>query len=169
MPQAFDAFAITLNVTDWPEVQAGIVRFAVQFTDPPALTPGKDCCWPSMSITMSSDSVPQFVAEPLTVIAEPGQAASGLHSAAAETQGGALQVTVASACAVVDTPPPLTQAVLNVPVTSTTFTTAPKHSAEAFASKLIEQFAPAARSNGPNVIVWPFGVTAPPQVFETLP
>ena len=37
----------------------------------------------------------------------------------------------------------------------------------AVASKLIEQLAPASRSNGPNVIVWPFGDTAPPQVLET--
>ena len=40
-----------------------------------------------MSMTMSSLSTPQFVAEPLTVMAEPGQAEAGLHSAAAETHG----------------------------------------------------------------------------------
>src|SRR4029079_18157611 len=132
-PHSFEAVAVTLNGTCWPLVQAGMTRLRVQFTDCPALTPGNDCCWPSMSIVMSSASEPQFVAEPLTVIAAPGQAAAGLHSAAADTQGGALQVTLASACAVAARPPPLMQSELNVPVTSTTFVTWPKHSAEAFA------------------------------------
>src|SRR5262245_6615030 len=61
------------------------------------------------------------------------------------------------------------QAELNVPTTSTLFVTLPKHCCDAVASKLIEQDAPAARSNGPNVIVWPVGVTEPPQLFETFP
>src|SRR5262245_42474578 len=60
------------------------------------------------------------------------------------------------------------QGEVNLPTTSTTLVTTPKHPADDCASKAIVQLAPAARSNGPNVIVWPFGVTAPPQLFDTL-
>src|SRR5688572_6728105 len=88
VPHSFVAVAVTLNGTCWPEVQAGMTSSRTQLTVCPAATPGNDCDWPSIVIVMSSASEPQFVAEPRTVIAAPGQAAAGLHSAAAWTQGG---------------------------------------------------------------------------------
>src|SRR5262245_32575959 len=116
---------------------------------------------------MVSGSSEQFLTVPETVTSAPGQAA-GVTELVSSTQGLALQVTEASACAPTALEPPLMQFELNVPSTSTTFVTVPKHSAEDCASNAIVQLAPAARSNGPNLIVWPCTSTAPPHEFERL-
>jgi hypothetical protein len=92
-PHGLVAVALTLNDTLSPDVHSRRTIERNQLTVCPAGTAGNDCCWPSIVIVMSAASVPQFFAEPVTVMGVPGHAAGGLHSALAWTHGPWRQIT----------------------------------------------------------------------------